>query len=243
MTTDIATLHIESSSVDSHFQIPSGYERWVRFGANWTMIISPYMILYFILVIALGRGGDDSNNFATLLESAGKSPIPYIAVVFLDGLSHALAFVTFLTLFTVLRVTFPVQANLILVCGAWQMLMGFTKGLIASYVFPRLGMAYLTADITIRSALIPVASAMDGLRMAMQWMDSLGVMFVWILVSLLPRSSNLPRSIRWLGWIMAFGILVPQSLFPGFLLVVLLSPPWLFLLGRWMKRLALHTSF
>ena len=51
------------------------------------------MILYFIMVIALGGGGDDSNNFSTLLESAGKAPIPYIAVVFLDGLFHGLAFV------------------------------------------------------------------------------------------------------------------------------------------------------
>jgi hypothetical protein len=30
-------------SADSKFQIPSGYERGIRFGANWTMIISPYM--------------------------------------------------------------------------------------------------------------------------------------------------------------------------------------------------------
>jgi hypothetical protein len=238
MTTDIATLHVESSSADSHFRIPSGYERWVRFGANWTMIISPYLILYFIMVIVLGAV-DDSNNKAGTLEFAGKSPIPYIAVVFLDGLFHALAFVTFLTLFTVLRLNFPVQANLILVCGAWQMLMGFTKGLIASYIFPRLGMAYLAADPTLRSVLIPVASAMDGLRMALQWMDSLGVMFGWILISLLPQASKLPRPIRWLGWIMAFGILVPESIFPGFALVILLSPPWMFLLGRWMKRLAL----
>jgi hypothetical protein len=238
MTTDITTLHEGSTSNDSRFRIPSGYERWVRFGANWTMIISPYLILYFIIVVVLGAV-DDANNMASTLEFAGKSPVPYIATVFLDGLFHALAFVTFLTLFTVLRVTFPVQANLILVCGAWQMLMGFTKGLIASYVFPRLGMAFLTADATLRSALIPVASAMDGLRMALQWMDSLGVMFGWILVSLLPQSSSLPRPIRWLGWIMAFGILVPESIFPGFLLVILLSPPWLFMLGRWMKRLAI----
>src|SRR6266487_1066119 len=198
MTIDIATLHVESTSDDSRFRIPSGYERWVRLGANWTMIISPYLILYFIMVIALGAV-DDSNNIAGTLEFAGKSPLPYIAVVFLDGLLHALSFVTFVTLFAVLRLNFPVQANLILVCGAWQMLMGFTKGLIASYVFPRLGMAYLTADPTLRSALIPVASAMDGLRIALQWMDSLGVMFGWILVSLLPQSSTLPRPIRWLG--------------------------------------------
>jgi hypothetical protein len=237
MTTTIATLHVESSSEDSHFRIPSGYERWVRFGANWTMIISPYLILYFMLMIASGGGGDDSNNFATLLESAGKSPIPYITVVFLDGLFHTLALVTFATLFAVLRVNFPVQVNLILVCGAWQMLMDFTKGLISSYVFPQLGLAYLTADATLRSTLIPMAGTMNGLRTAMQWMDSLGVMFCWILVSLLPQSSDLPRPIRWLGWTMAFGILIPERIFPGFLLVILLSPPWLFMLGRWMKRL------
>ena len=235
MTTDIATFPVESTSDHPRFQIPAGYERWIRLGATWTMIISPYMILYFIMVFALGRGGDDTNNFATLLESAGRSPTPYIATVFLDGLFHALAFVTFVTLFAMLRVDFPVQANLILVCGAWQMLMGFTKGLIASYVFPRLGIAYIAADPVLRSALIPFASAMDGLRMALQRMDSLGVMFGWILVSLLPRSSTLPRSIRWLGWIMVVAILSPD---PAFVLVVLLCPPWLFLLGRWMKRLA-----
>jgi hypothetical protein len=242
MTTDIATIHVESTSDDSRFRIPSGYERWVRFGANWTIVISPYLILYTIMVFVLGGGGDDTNNFANLLDTVGHSPIPFIAVVFLDGLFHALAFITFLTLFTVLRVAFPVQASLILLCGVWQMLMGFTKGLIASYVFPRLGMIYLTAEPTLRSALIPVASAMDGLRMGMQWMDSFGVMFGWILVSLLPKSSNLPRPIRWLGWIMAFGILVPEWIFPGFLFVILLSPPWLFLLGRWMKGLALRSG-
>jgi len=242
MTADSATFPIEPTSIDARFRIPSGYERWIRFGANWTMIISPYMILYTILVFVLGGGGDDTNNFANFLETVGHSPVPFIALVFLDGLFHALAFVTFVTLFAVLRVNFPVQANLILVCGAWQMLMGFTKGLITSYVFPRLGMAYLTADPTLRLALIPVAGAMDGLRTALQWMDSLGVMFGWILVSLLPQSSELPRPIRWLGWIMAFGILVPEWIFPGFLLVILLSPPWLFLLGRWMKRLTLNPN-
>ena len=223
-------------ATDSTFHIPSGYERSIRFGANWTMIISPYLILYFIMVIVLGGGGDNSNNIAGLLESAGKSPTSYIAIVFLDGLFHALAFVTFVTLFASLREAFPVQASLILICGAWQMLIGFTKGLIASYVFPQLGMAYLTADTTLRTALIPVAGALDGLRNALQWMDSLGVMFGWILVSLLPQSTNLPRPVRWLGWIMTFGILAPD---PGFLLVILLSPPWLFMLGRWMKRLTL----
>lgn len=114
------------------------------------------------------------------------------------------------------------------------MLMGFTKGLISSLTFTELGSAYLTADATLRAALIPMASAQEGLVSALQWMDSLGVMFIWILVSLLPSTANLPRSVRWLGWIMTLGILAPD---PGFLLVILLSPAWLFLLGRWLKRL------
>ena len=110
----------------------------------------------------------------------------------------ALVFVTFVALFASLRAAFPVHADLILVCGAWQMLIGFTKGLIASFVFPRLGAAYLAADISLRATFIPAAMAMDSLRNALQWMDSLGVMFVWILVSLLPQSTNLPRPVRWL---------------------------------------------
>jgi hypothetical protein len=59
-----------------------------------------------------------------------------------------------------------------------------------------------------------------------------------ILISLLPLSTNLPRPVRWFGRIMTFGILLPDS-FPGFLLVILFSTPWSFLLGRWMKRLTL----
>ena len=49
-----------------------------------------------------------------------------------------------------------------------------------------------------------------------------------------------PRPDCWglFGWIMTFGILLPDSL-PGFLLVILFSTPWSFLLGRWMKRLTL----
>ncbi len=217
----------------SHFQIPPGYERAVRFGANWTMIISPYMIIYFILFIVLD-GAKSSENITTMLEFAGNSPFAYKAIVLLDGLFHALIFVTIVALFASLREAFPVRASLILVCGTWQMLMGFTKGLISSITFTQLGSAYITGDAALRAALIPAANVDYGLRMALQRMDSLGVMFVWMLISLLPQATNLPRSVRWLGWIMALGILAPD---PGFLLVILLSPIWLFLLGRWMKRL------
>jgi hypothetical protein len=216
---------------ESRFPFPSGYERAVRFGAHWTMTISPYMILYFILILLL-EGGDSSGDLTAQLSFAGSSPLAFQVIAILDGLFHALFFITTVTLFAILRLARPVQASLILVCGAWQMVIGFTKGLFSSFTFTSLGAAYINADETFRATLIAIASAADGLHSALQWMDSFGSMFVWILVVLLPPSTGLPRSVRWLGWIMTIGILIPG---PGFLLVVLLSPFWLFLLGRWMK--------
>ena len=38
-------------TTESLLKVPSGYKRAIRFGATWTMAISPYMILYFIMVI------------------------------------------------------------------------------------------------------------------------------------------------------------------------------------------------
>ena len=220
-------------STESTFRVPPGYERGIRFGANWTMIISPYMILYFILIVLVGDASA-SGDIVAELTFAGNSPIAFKAIAILDGLFHVLFFVTTIALFAILLSSFPVRASLILVCGAWQMLLGFTKGMISFFTVPQLGAAYLAADSTVRSTLMPIADALGGLHSALQWMDSYGSMFVWILVVLLPPSTNLPRSVRWLGWAMTFGILFPN---PGFLLVVLLSPFWLFLLGRWMKSL------
>jgi hypothetical protein len=218
-----------------NLEVPSGYERFIRFGANWTMALSPYMILYFIL-IALLSGGVESGNLAAELVSAGRSPLAYQVLAILDGLFHVLFFVTTMTLFALLRLAYPVRASLLLVCGAWQMIVGFTKALFSSFTYPSLGSAYLVADAAFRPTLIAIGEAADGLHSALQWMDSFGSMFVWILVALLPQAAGLPRSARWLGWIMVLGILIPG---PGFLLVVLFSPFWLFILGRWMKRLAL----
>ena len=190
------------------------------------------MILFFILILVL-EGGDNSGNIDAELRFAGTSPVAHQAIAILDGFFHVLFFITTVTLFAILRSAFPVQATLILVCGTWQMIIGFTKALFSSFTYTSLGSMYITADATMRGTLVAVATAADGLHNALQWMDSYGSMFVWILVSLLPASTGLPRSVHWLGWIMTLGILFPD---PGFLLVVLLSPFWLFLLGRWMKR-------
>jgi len=197
------------------------------------MFISPYMILYLLLVILLGLP-NGTGGMAGLLAFAGNSPAAFIATAILDGLFHFLLFVTVITLFILLREAYPVQASLILVGGTWQMLIGFTKGMISSFVFPSMGSAFLAAGPALQATYLPVANAFDGLHSALQWMDSFGVVFVFILVSLLPPTTNLPRPVRWLGWIMAVALLAPD---PAFLLVVLLSPFWLFLLGRWMLRL------
>jgi len=214
-------------------EIPTGYQRGIRFGSVWTMIISPYLILYFIVIILIG-GLADNSDMAQTLEFAGKSPFAFDTTVFLDGLFHVLFIVTAVNLFTILRSNWPVRANLILAAGVWQMRMGFTKALISIMSFNQLGAAYIHADSALQTLLIPMAASQDGVRMALQWMDSWGVLWVWVLVSLLPSAAGLPRIVRWLGWIMTIAILGPD---PSFLLVILLSPAWLFLLGRWMKDL------
>ena len=55
-------------------EIPPGYERWIRYGANWTMLISPYLILYFVLFFAIGGESIGSTDMGSTLELAGKSP-------------------------------------------------------------------------------------------------------------------------------------------------------------------------
>jgi hypothetical protein len=213
--------------------VPPGYRRSVRFGAFWTLITSPYMYLYFIVVLTIGLF--DLKGIAQTLELAGTSPIVFGAPVLLDGLSHVLFFVTAATLFAVLRPRWPVRASLILVCGAWQMLIGLTKALITLFTFTSLGAAYVAGDAALRTTLVPVAIGAEGLQQALQQMDSFGVAIIWIIMSLLPPGSGLPRAVRWLGWVLAFALLGPD---PGFLLVILLAPIWLFLLGLWLKRLA-----
>ena len=66
------------------------------------MIISPYMILYLILVILTGLQ-NDLGGMAAILEFAGSSPVAFIANAILDGLFHGLLFVTVIALFMILR--------------------------------------------------------------------------------------------------------------------------------------------
>jgi hypothetical protein len=224
----------QATTTTARLDIPPGYRRAVQFGAIWALITSPYSILYLIVILAIGGPTISWEDIGQVLEFAGTSPVAFGATVLLDGLSHVLFVVPAVTLFAVLRARWPVQASLVLVCGAWQMITGFTKALSSLYTFTSLGDAYVAGDAALRAALIPAAMAADGLRQALQQMDSFGVAVIWVIISLSPRESGLPRPVRWLGWILAFALLGPD---PGFLLVILLDPVWLFLLGRWLKRL------
>lgn len=230
-----ANLLIEpaSGTQSNGLAIPAGYQRAIRLGGLYTQIISPYMIFYIALLILLGVANDGTGGVAQTLEAAGKSPLAFSTNVLLDGLFHVLFFGTVATLFAALRWRWPVWSSLLLVAGAWQMCAGFGKGLIAHYTFPTLGAAYVTGDAALKAILIPVATSADGLNQGLQQMDSIGVALVWVLMALLPAASGLPRPVRWLSWLLTMALLGPD---PGFLLVILLSPVWLFLLGRWLKR-------
>jgi len=115
-------------SAGSDLRVASGYDRALLFGGNWTMIISPYRILYFILVILVGSA-NGAGSIAATLEFAGDSPLAFQATAFLDGLFHALFFVTVIAVYIAIRAAFPVRASLLLVCGAWQMLMGISSSI------------------------------------------------------------------------------------------------------------------
>jgi hypothetical protein len=169
-----------------------------------------------------------------MLELAGMSPVAFGAPILLAGLFHVLFFVTVATLFSALRLTWPVRASLLLVFGACEMITVVIKVLNSLFTFTSLGAAYVAGDAALRATFIPAATAADGLRQALQQVDSLAIAIVWVLISLLPPESRLPRPVRWLGWILALALHSPD---PGVVLVFLLSPVWLFLLGRWLKRL------
>jgi hypothetical protein len=102
------------------------------------------------------------------------------------------------------------------------------------FTLTSLGTAYVASDAALRAMLIPAATAADGLRQAFHQMNSFGLAIIWIMISLLPFESGLPRAVRWLGGILALALFAPD---PSFALVIVLNPIWMFLLGRWLKRL------
>ena len=224
-------------TTESSIRLAPDYFRAIRFGANWTMITSPYLILSVIAIFAIGGTPIVFGEIGPALEIAGKAPIVFGATVMLDAIFHAVFALTAVTLFAVLRERWPVRASLVLASGTWQMVVGLTKGLSSLLMFVPLGSAYIAGDSALRAVLLPVASSEFGLRLALQTMDGFGVMAIWLIVCLLPSDSAIPRGVRWLGWIMTLALLAATPSGPTFLLVAALFPVWLFLMGRWLTRL------
>ena len=213
----------------------STYRRALLFGANWTMVVpGVYLILSAVAIFAVGGFAVLSGDIPSALELAGKSPAVFGAVVMLDGVFHILFLISAVTLYMALRGSWPVRAALILACGFWQMIVGFTKGLSSLLMFTPIGSAYVVGDAATRATLTAVGSGFYGLRLALQTMDGFGILVIVIILSLLPAGS-MPRSIRWLGWAITIALLSATPSGPTFILVIILFPVWAFLVGRWLK--------
>lgn len=219
-------------------EIPPVYRQAIRFGAFWTLGISPYLILYIIVTFLLGGVAVGIGQLKPTLEMAGSSPWRFDTVIMLDAIFHVLFFVTTVTLYAALRKQWPVSSALILACGTWQMVAGLTKGLSSVFTLSPLGAAFVGSNTTLKATLLTFASSLYGLRLALQTMDSFGIVVIWLVISMLPSSSGIPRLVRGLGWIMSLAILAATPSGPTFFIVVLLFPVWLFIMGRWLLRQA-----
>jgi hypothetical protein len=176
------------------------------------------------------------------LDYAGRFPGAVTVGYLAGGLGGIFFLVTFVAVFAVLRVRWPVRAHLVLVGATWEVITGLSKALTSAFIVPGLGAAYLAADPAAQATLLPLGAVVEGLRRGLQRMDTYGVLVVFVLIALLPRETGIPQWVRWLGWVFV-GLFVVLPLIPGigfvgFILASLLFPVWAFLLGRWLQRQA-----
>jgi hypothetical protein len=220
--------------------------RALRLAAFFTMAVTAFYPLLFLGsgFLFLQLTGDfpiaDLSTRAGLAY-AGRFPTAATIGSLTDGLAHVIFFVTFVAVFAVLRRRWPVRATLIVVGAAWQMVVGLTKALTSAYIITSLGTLYLATPLSGRGAFLPVGTLAQGLRQGLQDMDTYGVVAVWLMISLLPRATNIPRLVRWLGVVMSVAILQPWWDF-GFPLALLLAAVWAVSLGLWLKRQAVTSS-
>jgi hypothetical protein len=179
----------------------------------------------------------------TGLEHAGHFGGLVTTASLLDGTNHLVFFVTWVAVFIAILRVWPVRAALVLVLGAISLAFGLAKGITTSYLATTLGAAYL-ANPTEQTSLLAAGKVADGLRAGLQDMDTYPLVAIWVLLSLLPASAGLGRAARIMGWILASALILGGLLQligvdnPLFLVVVLISPPYFFLLGSWLKRIS-----
>ena len=216
-----------------------------RIAAIFTMaVIGPYAILFLValfLSVAL-TGNAFFPDLATSagLDYAGRFPTAVLIGYIGESLEQVALFVSFVAVFAVLRKRWPIWAHLILIIGAWQMILGLTKALTSVYIATSLGASYLAANAAGKAALLPLGGVVGGLRQGLQDMDTYGLIVVWVLIMLLPKATGMPRWVRWLSLAMSVGYLLPFGPI-GFFIFTLLIPFWAFLLGRWLLRQAAGT--
>jgi len=213
------------------------FTRWIT--APWILLVIASIIGVQILTgteafHALDRTG---------LEHAGHFGGFVTTASMLDGTNHLVFFVTWVAVFIAFLRVWPVRAALVLVLGAISLAFGLTKGITTSYLATALGAAYL-ANPTEQTSLLAAGKVADGLRAGLQDMDTYPLVAIWVLLSLLPASAGLGRATRIMGWVLASALILDGVLHlvgvdsPLFVVVVVVSPPYFFLLGSWLKRVS-----
>jgi hypothetical protein len=217
----------------------------LRIAAIFTMAVTgPYAILFLVaLFLSVGITGNaffPDLTTSSGLDYAGRFPIAVLVGYIGESLEQVAIFVSFVAVFAVLQKRWPVWAHLLLVIGAWQMILGLTKALTSVDMATSLGASYLAANAAGKAALLPLGGVVGGLRQGFQDMDTYGLIVAWILIMLLPKATGMPRWVRWLSLAMSVAFLLPFGPI-GFFIFTALIPFWAFLLGRWLLRQGAET--
>ena len=225
----------------------SGYSRSLsRLAAFTRWITAPWILLVIASGIAV-QILTGSEPFHVLnqagLEQAGHFGGLVATASMLDGANHLVFFVTWVAVFIAIFRMWPVRAALVLVLGAISLAFGLTKAITSSYLATTLGAAYL-AEPTEQTSLLAGGKVADGLRAGLEDMDTYPLVAIWVLLSLLPTIAGLGRATRIMGWVLASALILDGVVHlvgvdsPLFLVVVVVSPPYFFLLGSWLKRVS-----
>src|SRR5947209_3865244 len=246
--TTMSAMHTSHTTITGSSDRPAAQQKAShaqRIAAIFTMAVTgPYAILFLValfLSVAL-TGNAFFPDLATSagLDYAGRFPTAVLIGYIGESLEQVALFVSFVAVFAVLRKRWPIWAHLILIIGAWQMILGLTKALTSVYMATSLGASYLAANAAGKAALLPLGGVVGGLRQGLQDMDTYGLIVVWVLIMLLPKATGMPRWVRWLSLAMSVAYLLPFGPI-GFFIFTLLIPFWAFLLGRWLLRQAAGT--
>jgi hypothetical protein len=240
-----------SSELSSKHAVPSasppGYGRSLSQLAGFTRwITAPWILLVIASAITVqsvtGVGAFHALDQAGL-EQAGHFGGLVAAASMLDGTNHLVFFVTWVGVFIAIFRVWPVRAALVLVLGAISLAFGLTKAITSSYLATSLGATYL-ADPTAKDSLLAAGKVADGLRAGLQDMDTYSLAAIWVMLALVPSNAELGRTVRIMGWILASALILDGLIHllgvdsPLFVVVVLVSPFYFFLLGNWLKRLS-----